>query len=180
MVNLPPLHSQVLWFSVVKRVKHGNYFCDSEEAFVQRQPSIEVMRVCPDIRREKCEYDENPKFRFLQFALDTRYPEEVRGRVFRWSEPRYKFRANSPQLRAWESRTAGEELGRFVGKPKNWAKTFPYKTALKRNIRLHKKLPLSKVFLDSGSSSLQMLWKVLFSISICKGIQLLQSQKSLC
>ena len=77
------------------------------------------MRVCPNIRREKREYDENPKLRFLQVALDTRYPEDVRGSVFRWSEPRYKFRANSAQLRAWESRTAGEELGRFVGKPKN-------------------------------------------------------------
>ena len=40
-----------------------------------------------------------------------------------------------------------------------------------------KKLPLSKVFSDS---SMQMLWKLFLSISICKGggIQLLQSQAS--
>ena len=35
----------------------------------------------------------NPKFQFPQVALDTRFPGEVRGRVFRWSDPRYKFRA---------------------------------------------------------------------------------------
>ena len=71
--------------------------------------------------------------------------------------------------RARQSRTAGEELGGFVGKPENWAKTFPHKTGSKRNIKgWRKKLPLSKVFLDS-SNSMQMLWKLLFSISICKG-----------
>ena len=74
---------------------------------------------------------------------------------------------------ALESRTAGEELGGFVRKPENWAKTFPHKTGSKRNIRLHKKLPLSKVFLSKCKC-----FGNFYSLSAfaSAGIQLIQSR----
>ena len=69
---------------------------------------------------------------------------------------------------------AGGELGGFVRKPENWPKTFPHKTGPRRNIRLQKKLLLSKVFLDravckcfGNSYSLSAFARA--------GIQLLQS-----